>query len=82
LFTTSAEMWCDRHSATKVFLKPASQKIFFKRPDRTLARWRASMPPVLSETLAARTTTATSGSTRLSGETSTGSLAASVVTAR
>src|ERR1019366_3329213 len=60
LFTTSAEMWCARHLATKVFLKPPSQKTFFNRPERPRARWRTSMPPELSETLAARTTTATS----------------------
>src|ERR1019366_2263648 len=45
LFTTSAEMWCARHLATKVFLKPPSQKTFFNRPERPRARWRTSMPP-------------------------------------
>src|SRR5664279_5553767 len=58
LFTTSAEMWCAPHEETKVFLNPPSHQIFFSRPVWLLARSTAAMPPTLSDTLAATTTTA------------------------
>src|SRR5664280_689460 len=58
LFTTSAEMWCAPHEETKVFLKPPSHQIFFSRLVWFLARSTAAIPPTLSDTLAATTTTA------------------------
>src|SRR5664280_2443370 len=58
LFTTSAEMWCAPHEETKDFLNPPSHQIFFSRPVWLLARSTAAIPPTLSDTLAATTTTA------------------------